>query len=339
MSPRHRHLIQFGAAALLAMSLLGVFALVAWSDQPRVRYASLKCIYREIYNYKGPVDVVVVGTSRTKWGVSPQTVSTEYSNGKQPPFVVLNLARSWRGTQQMFQEIKDVEKERGITQAIVVEYSREGDVVATSQRYYDYYVDHAALVPVEEFKSDPEVKPREPAYLKARDVMDLFQERLDYALDRALSGKADKNVEIPVEQRPEGYSDGCTGKDRPLKTAANEEWLKKVTPKGGTWADRPPGAWPIGRINNDAQRETMLEMVQWAKDHGLRIYFTLMPRLGDPEPSQAYLDKFQQTFGQPLLFPPKDVLAQLYDGGYSDPNHLHEPGREIYSRWLGTQLR
>jgi hypothetical protein len=82
----------------------------------------------------------------------------------------------------------------------------------------------------------------------------------------------------------------------------------------------------------------MLEMVQWAKDHGLRIYFTLMPRLGDPEPSQAYLDKFQQTFGEPLLFPPKDVLAQLYDGGYSDPNHLHESGREVYSQWLGTQL-
>ena len=78
MSLRHRHLIQLGAAVLLAATILGVFALVAWSDQPRVRYASLKCVYRQIYNYRGPVDVVVVGTSRTKWGVSPQTVSTAY---------------------------------------------------------------------------------------------------------------------------------------------------------------------------------------------------------------------------------------------------------------------
>ena len=339
MSLRQRHLIQLGAAVLLAATILGVFALVAWSDQPRVRYASLKCVYRQIYNYKGPVDVVVVGTSRTKWGVSPQTVSTAYSNGQEPPFVVLNLARSWRGTQQMFQEIKDVEAERGIERAIVIEYSREGDVVATSQRYYDYYVDHAALVPIEEFKDDPAQKPREPAYLRSRDLLELLQQRVDYALDRALTGRADKNVAIPVDERPVGVSDGCTGKDRPLKTVANETWLKRVAPAGGTWADRPDGAWPIGRINNDAQRETMLELVRWAKAHDLAIYFTLMPRLGDQEPSSAYLAKFERTFGVPLLFPPKEILGQLYDGGYSDPNHLHEPGRELYSQWLGEQLR
>ena len=156
--------------ALLGASLLGIFALVAWSDQPRVRYASLKCIYRQIYDYRGPVDVVLVGTSRVKWGVDPETVSRVYSNGATPPSVVLNLARSWRGTQQMFQEIKDLERERGIRKGIVIEYSREGDVIATSQRYYDYYIDHAAAVPIEEFRDDPSLKPREPAYLRARDL-------------------------------------------------------------------------------------------------------------------------------------------------------------------------
>ena len=341
MSLRHRHLIQLGAGIVLAASLLGVFALVAWSDQPRVRYASLKCIYHQIYNFRGPVDVVIVGTSRTKWGVSPQAVSQVMSDGKQPPYTVLNLGRSWRGTQQMFQEVKDVEAERGIQKAIVVEYSREGDVVATSQRYYDYYVDHAALVPIEEFKTDAQAKPREPAYLKARDLMDLLQQRLDYALDRALSGKADGNITIPVDQRPVGTTDGCTGKDRPYKPAANASWAKQVLPKGKTWEQRKPGAWPIGAINNDAQRETMQEMITWAHARGLQIYFTLMPRYLDPEPSQAYLDKFQHTFGQPLLFPPTSVLEQLYGGkgiGYSDPNHLQAQGREVYSQWLGTQI-
>ena len=339
MPRRQRHLIQAVAAALLAASLLGIFALVAWSDQPHVRYASLHCIYTQIYNYKGPVDVVVVGTSRTKWGVDPKAVSETYSNGATPPFTVLNLGRSWRGTQQMFQEVKDVEQERGIRKAIVVEYSREGDVVATSQRYYDYYVDHAALVPVEEFKDDPALKPREPAYLKARDLMDLLQERLDYALDRAISGKYAKNDVIPVADRPVGTSDGCTGPDRPYKPAANASWLKRVIPKGKTWRDRPPGAWPIGAINNDAQRETMKEMITWAHDRGLGISFILMPRLGDPQPSQAYFDRFQRTFGVPLLYPPDDVLAELYKPrGYSDPNHLETQGREVYSAWLGRQL-
>ena len=339
MSRSHRNLIQIVCGVLLLGTLGGVFAQVAWSDQPRIRYASLKCVYRQIYNYQGPVDVVVVGTSRTKWGVSPQEISTVISEGKQPPEVVLNLARSWRGTQQMFQEIKDVETERGIKQAIVVEYSREGDVVATSQRYYDYYPEHAALVPVDEFRTDPELKPREPAYLRFRDLLELGQLRVDFALDRLLSGKADKNREIPVQERPVGVSDGCTGKDRPLKPAANASWAERSLPKGTEWADREPGSWPIGKINNDAQRETIKEMIAWADAQGLEIYFTLVPRYLDPPASDAYLERFQKTFGVPLLVPPKDVLAQLNDGGYSDPNHLYEPGREIYSQWLGEQIK
>ena len=173
MSSRHRHLIQLGAAAALLGVLAGVAALITWSDQPRVRYASLKCVYRQIYNYQGPVDVVIVGTSRTKWGVSPQLVSAALSDAATPAPTVLNLSRSWRGTQQMFQEIKDVENERGIRKAIVVEYSREGDVIATSQRYYDYYPEHAALVPIGEFVDDPAEKPREPAYLRLRDLLEL----------------------------------------------------------------------------------------------------------------------------------------------------------------------
>lgn len=59
----------------------------------------------------------------------------------------------------------------------------------------------------------------------------------------------------------------------------------------------------------------------------------------DPGPSPAYLKRLEATFGEPLLFPPKEILTRLHDGGYSDPNHLHEPGRELYSQRLGTQLR
>jgi hypothetical protein len=63
------------------------------------------------------------------------------------------------------------------------------------------------------------------------------------------------------------------------------------------------------------------------------------PTLCNLGPWLAYLKRFEATFGEPLLFPPKKILTQLYDGGNADPNHLHEPGRELYSQWLGTQLR
>lgn len=339
MSSSRRHLIQLVAAVALVCVLGGVFALVAWSDQPRVRYASLKCVYRQIYNASGPVDVVVVGTSRTKWGVSPQAVSMVTSDGQSPPLMVLNLARSWRGMQQMFQEIKDVENERGIKMAIVVEYSREGDVIATSQRYYDYFPDHAAVVPIGEFLDDPVAKPREPAYLRVRDLLDLGQQRIDFALDRLLTAKAVKNEVIPVAERPLGVSDGCTGKDRPLKQAALDSWEKRSALKGGTWREKKPGSWRIGAINADAQRQTIKDIVQFGKRHNLAVYFVLMPRYMDPPAADVYVQRFERVFGATLLVPPADILEQLYDGGYSDPNHLNEPGRDVYSRWLGMQIR
>ncbi len=61
--------------------------------------------------------------------------------------------------------------------------------------------------------------------------------------------------------------------------------------------------------------------------------------LRNPGPSLAYLKRFEATFGEPLLLPPKEILTRLYDGCYSDPNHLHGPGRELYSPWLGTRPR
>lgn len=338
MSPRHRRLIQLVCALALLAGLGGIFALVAWSDQPQVRYASLRCIYREIYWERGPVDIVVVGTSRTKWGVSPETVSAFAAPDADPPAVVLNVSRSWRGTNQMLQQLVDVQAERGIAKAIVVEYSREGDVVATSRRYYDYYPDHAAVVPVSTFREDHAFKPREPAYLLARDLLDLGQERVDYALDRLLTGKYEKNTVVPVDERPAGDSGGCTGKDRPLRQKHLDAWAARTTKRLGPWEGRDPVGYPFGAVNNDAQRESIRRIVAFGAEHGVAVFFVLMPRYYDSPTKQAYLDRFEREFGAPLLAPPEEVLRELNDGGYSDPNHLWEKGRLAYSEWLGGEI-
>lgn len=338
MSPSRRRLIQLVCALALLAGLGGIFALVAWSDQPQVRYASLRCVYREIYWERGPVDIVVVGTSRTKWGVSPETVSAFAAPDADPPAVVLNVSRSWRGTNQMLQQLVDVQAERGIAKAIVVEYSREGDVVATSRRYYDYYPDHAAVVPVSTFREDHAFKPREPAYLLARDLLDLGQERLDYALDRLLTGKYEKNTVVPVGERPAGDSGGCTGKDRPLAQKALDDWAARTTDRLGPWEERDPVGYPFGAVNNDAQRESIRRIVAFGAEHGIAVFFVLMPRYYDSPTKQAYLDRFEREFGAPLLAPPTEVLRELNDGGYSDPNHLWEKGRLAYSEWLGGEI-
>ena len=184
-----RSIVIRGAAAVALTALVvGVVVLLKWSDQPAVRYTSLPCVYRQIYARSGAVSVAVVGTSRASWGISPTVVSNELTPPGAEPTVVVNLARSWRGTQQMLQQVRDLDKTRGIRQAIVVEYLREGAVGDTTQTYYDYLPAHAEAMPLGSFADDPQLKPREPAYLRLRDLLGLWQQRLDSALTKLGTG-------------------------------------------------------------------------------------------------------------------------------------------------------
>ena len=62
MTDATRRLIQLSAAAAFLVTVLLLIGLLVWSDQPAVRYATLPCVYREIYGRTSPVDVVVVGS-------------------------------------------------------------------------------------------------------------------------------------------------------------------------------------------------------------------------------------------------------------------------------------
>jgi hypothetical protein len=319
VSGRAQRAVRVLALVLLLGVLGGVTALVAWSDQPGVRYASLRCTHDLIYGDPRPVDVLVVGSSRTKYGVAGPVVAEAMGD---PDAVVVNLGRTWRGTLQMLQEVRDVEATRGIRRAIVVEYAPEGDVEATTRSYYDYHPEHAQLVPFATLLEDPAAKPREPAYARVRDVLALVAQRVDGALTHLLDDR----------------TAGCTGRDRPVDEEALDAWRARVVPTGVEWREAPPGSWALDEVNADAQRHAIAEIVRFAEARDLEVLLVILPRYLDPPADPAYLERSEETLGAPLVAPPEAVLAELYDGGYSDPNHLHEPGRERFSRWLGGEV-
>ena len=329
-------LIRGAAAVALTALVVGVVVLLKWSDQPAVRYTSLPCVYRQIYARSGAVSVAVVGTSRASWGISPTVVSNELSPPGTEPEVVVNLARSWRGTQQMLQQVRDLDVARGIRQAIVVEYLREGAVGDTTQTYYDYLPAHAEVMPLGAFADDPQLKPREPAYLRLRDLLGLWQQRLDSALTRLGTGLWKPNSAMAMVP---GTSEGCTSPDRAVERDHLEDYAQERMRRFGPWQQQAPVTWGMGAINADAQRVSIQQFVAFARARDIDIYFVAMPRYLDPPVSRAFVDRFERRFGAPLLVPPSHVLATLYPNGFADPNHMRAPGRELYSQWLGEQLK
>jgi len=334
MPARIRRRWQIAALAGFILAVAGIAALLIWSDQPHVRYASAPCLYEKTFAQGGQVDIAVIGTSRAKMGISPSSLSA----GLPGDPTVVNLARSWRGSDVMLQQLRDLDTERGISEAIVVEYSREGNVFATTQRYYDHHPEHAALMPLVRLLEDPAYKPREPRYLRLRDLLGFGLERFAFAFDRLIDRSATRNAVLPPAERPIAGSDGCTGPDRDFNQGALDSWEKKVLRKVDRWDERDPIRPAWNRINDDNQREAIRRMVAFADERDIPIYFVWFPRYLDPPVEQGFAERFERAFGAPLLIPPPDVLAALYEGGYSDPNHLYEPGREVYTRWLATQI-
>jgi hypothetical protein len=334
MPARTRHLVRGLALVALIVGVGFLVAVLVWSDRPHVRYASAPCLYEKTFAQGGQVDVAIVGTSRAKMGISPETMSATLPGDP----TVVNLARAWKGTDFMLQQLRDIDAERGIIEAIVVEYSREGTVFATTRRYYDQHPEHAALMPISRLVDDLRLKPREPFYLRLRDLLHFGQQRLEFALDRLIQGTAACNLVLAADERPVVGSTGCTGIDRSLNQGALDSWAERVLPSSGLWEDRESITPAWNHINNDTQRETIRRMVAFADERGIPIFFVWFPRYLDPPVDDGFAELFEEEFSAPLLIPPPAVLAALNDGGYSDPNHLHEPGREIYTAWLAQQI-
>jgi hypothetical protein len=211
-------------------------------------------------------------------------------------------------------------------------------VFATTQRYYDHHPEHASLMPLARLLEDPAFKPREPWYLRIRDLLDFGKQRVAFAIDHLIEGTPSLNPVLAPADRPVIGSAGCTGPDRPLVQSALDAWADKVIPKNGTWRDREVLTPAWGTINNDTQREAIHRMVAFADDRNLPIYFVLIPRYLDPPIDEAFVRRFEAEYGAPLLIPPPEVLEAMYDGGYSDPNHLYRPGRDVYTAWLAEQI-
>ena len=131
-------------ALLLVVSIVGTFALYAWADQPRVRFARLDCHYDVIYRTRGPVDAVVLGTSRAQRGILGEELTVGL--GLDPKHdAVVNIARGGRGPGELYQLLTALDEERGITGPIIVEYTPVTEIGrrvpggwVIEPRYYQY---------------------------------------------------------------------------------------------------------------------------------------------------------------------------------------------------------
>jgi hypothetical protein len=323
-------------AVLAALSCTLVVALYAWADQPEVRFARLDCHYDVIYGTSGPVEAVVVGTSRAQRGVLGEEV--------------VNIARGGRGPGELYQLLRALDDERGIAGPILFEYTLETDIGrrvpggwVIEPRYYQYnpILDNMPLgLLAEDWRS----KPREPEYGRLRDLLWQMQNRLDTSIEAALTDTAALNAPVPAAERAAPRMQTCIAgqRQRPDQKAQMRAAVKRFDRELGpdrTWRDVEPVGWSFGEIDQDRQNHYVREVVRLARERGVPVYFLAMPGYPVAGADPAMAAEFEERFGAPLLYPPAEVLDRIDDPAlFQDKMHLMGDGSRLYTEWLAGEV-
>lgn len=338
--PRVRRV--YGLLAVLVLAGLGL--LVWWSDRPAVRYAVMPCQYAALYAMDGPAAAVVLGSSRSQYGVDNATLAEGL--GLDPATApVVNVARGGRGPGQLYQQLVDLDRSRGIDGPILFEVSPEDTAFwRRTPLYYQYYPGFARAVPLERVVADWSSKPREPAYSRARDLLDDLLTRVDTSIDVLVTGGWRRNASrataaaAPIDCRTRLDDATTPGERRQLIRA--EKALERAYGDDATWRDQPAAPDELGRVNQDRQLAYLAEVRRFADERGLPVVFYALPSyLGAPVAPQTRT-RFEAAVGAPLAVPPDDLLDELaVRERWRDAHHLNGAGAEILTRWLADEAR
>ena len=338
--PRVRRL--YGLLAVLVLA--GLAGLVWWSDRPAVRYAVMPCQYGALYAMDGPAAAVVLGSSRSQYGVD--TAALAEGLGLDPATApVANVARGGRGPGQLYQQLVDLEASRGIDGPILFEVSPEDTAFwRQTPLYYQYYPGFARAVPLERVVADWSSKPREPAYSRARDLLDDLLTRIDTAVDVLVTGGWRRNATRasaaagPIDCRTRLDDTTTPGERRQLIRAAKA--LERAYGEGATWRDQPPAPDELGRVNQDRQLAYLADVRRFTAERDLPVVFYALPSyLGAPVAPQTRA-RFEDAVGAPLAVPPDALLDALSERDlWRDAHHLNGAGAELLTRWLADEAR
>ena len=332
----------YAALALVVVGALGV--LVGWSDRPSVRYAQMPCQYRATYAIDGPAAAVVLGSSRSQYGVA--TAALASGLGLDPATApIVNVARGGRGPGQLYQQLVDLERARGIAGPILFEVSPQ-DTAFWRRRplYYQYLPSFARAVPLEAVVDDWSTKPREPTYIRVRDLAAQLMQRVDTALETVATGGWRRNAGLrrgpsaPIDCRIRLDDERRRGELNQLRRA--EANLRREVGRDGSWRDREPWADEFGRVNQDRQLAYLALAARFARERGLPIVFYTVPGYLQPPIAEAARRSFAERVGEPLAVPPDELLEQLAERDrWRDAYHLNGSGARLFTGWLADEAR
>lgn len=277
---------------------------------------------------------MIIGSSRTKQGIDP----VEFSKTLDDKDIVVNLARSWRGNGNIYHLIREFLENHNIKKKIIIEYSNMDykKRIGKKNSYNNGYYPNYNLVTESSYLIDDFFyTPRDPFFLKIRDLIfryiDLIDKRIDYLFKN--KGKIffqsnDKKNEILSNTT-------CFTADNKIKT----DELNKIKKEKKDIFKENKSHWDISYINYDRHNIYIDKIKKLAKNKGIDVVLFNVPRIYDPMLSPETVYDIEKRFGLTFIYPDEPFIDKLYKiENYTDPTHMNIKGRLIYSKWLAMQV-
>ncbi len=274
---------------------------VAWKSAPDDCDNRGAWIYQRLFLDNAPIDLAIIGTSRTINGIQDTLISKMLSTSNK--IEVANLGYCRFGTEIQFIITKDLISQKKV-KTIVFEIN-EG-LSGTSHPMYPYYSTTEDLL-----KPASYLNQAMPA-----NYYNGFLGRLAQFRQSVLQVPVDSNAALPSY----GY--------RGYPGLADSNTLHE------------PNA-SISKTPNMIQRFDKIYPESWisksialCKANGVNVYFLYLPSYHDqPEPKEELA--FYRSYAT-VLIPPNDMIH--HKNLWRDHDHLNDAGASIMSAWLVQQL-
>lgn len=290
-----------------------------------LRYRHLPCQYgllNSATRQANPIDYAFFGSSRSFEAINATIMADAIGRNQkishQP--IVYDLSKSWRGGGISYIMVRDF-LSRNKVKNIVVEANFTNKLI-----YHNYWYSVATYADL-------------IADIKTRRDISLL-EKLSIFISHAsrkFSGDivALIQAKVPTSGGTESIDkfdcSSANGKERPDQRE-NARLRHKV------WQDRQI-TWDLAsdfEARNDYYYEMLSEL---AAEYGVNLYFAYYNSSYSPRLSEEFVSSFEQRYEHSLIhIDDANFLADVYETGFRDINHMKETGQQKYAEWFSDNV-
>lgn len=316
LSPKRR---TYCLAAILFVIAIGFGT---WLNLPTTRYQSYMGQYEKIYLEKGPVDVMVIGTSATQTVMEPELLAKLLKQQLGREVVIYDFSKSWRGDDFTYVALRDFFKQGRNAKQILIEYRWNGG---------DSHDHFYRVSRFDDIIQGAIHKDGYPWTFRLQDVFALTVAKASFYLSTLLLGDW---VDMPTGP----VRDAATSATRPNDAVSSHLVTDEINLHAEEYKTAPDRVWDWQSDIEGRNRYLHRKIMKMAKDAGAEITFFELPLIYRTPMDAKMVKDISKLYGVPLITKSRKQMEVIFPKGYTDHGHYTDFGRQKYMEWFAQYL-